>query len=319
MCNLPGLGPQLLLFPRRAAGLPRSLPLSTQLSCRVSVSGVIGPPLPPAPRLQLQHHRQFDHRPTSPRTRRAPPSIAIIKTEPSSFADDVSRAWAAAAARLTACAGPKLHSPTPPPFYLARDAINIPITAPASPVSVHQLGILPAARLHMVRVNSARSSMSWASASVVARTQPSLLVTPAGSSAVSAGKTNVYWVHLRETSFKRKHDWKRHEDEFHERWRKYPCPEPGCNCSFWGSNSVQPTPQAMPRLQDVSPTRKRSSGRLMHSRVVYGLLHQPLIHEAWEALVTGKQAEFKGRRPQFSWHPSKTGRAQGFLEKENPG
>lgn len=57
----------------------------------------------------------------------------------------------------------------------------------------------------------------------------------------------------------------------------------------------------------------------MHSRVVYGLLHQPLIHNAWDAMVTGKQAEFGGRRPQFSWHPSKTGRAQGFLEKENPG
>lgn len=57
----------------------------------------------------------------------------------------------------------------------------------------------------------------------------------------------------------------------------------------------------------------------MHSRVVYGLLHQPLIHEAWDALVASKQAEYTGRRPQFSWHPSKTGRAQGFLEKENAG
>lgn len=57
----------------------------------------------------------------------------------------------------------------------------------------------------------------------------------------------------------------------------------------------------------------------MHSRVVYGLLHQPLIHEAWDALVASKQSEYGGRRPRFSWHPSRTGRAQGFLEKENPG
>merc|ERR1719301_285729 len=57
----------------------------------------------------------------------------------------------------------------------------------------------------------------------------------------------------------------------------------------------------------------------MHSRVVYGLLHQPLIREAWDSLISSKQSSYSGRRPRFSWHPSKTGRAQGFLEKENPG
>lgn len=62
-----------------------------------------------------------------------------------------------------------------------------------------------------------------------------------------------------------------------------------------------------------------TKGDWMHSRVVYGLLHQPLIREAWDALVASKQSEYNGRRPQFSWHPSKTGRAQGFLENENPG
>lgn len=62
-----------------------------------------------------------------------------------------------------------------------------------------------------------------------------------------------------------------------------------------------------------------TKGDWMHSRVVYGLLHQPLIHEAWDALVVSKQPEYNGRRPQFSWHPSKTGRAQGFLENESPG
>jgi hypothetical protein len=62
-----------------------------------------------------------------------------------------------------------------------------------------------------------------------------------------------------------------------------------------------------------------TKGEWMHSRVVYGLLHQPLIHEAWDALVASKQSEYGGRRPRFSWHPSRTGRAQGFLEKENPG
>jgi hypothetical protein len=169
-------------------------------------------------------------------------------------------------------------------------------------------------------------------------------------------KQNIYWCTSCETSFKRKYDWKRHEDEFHERWRKYPCPEPGCNRSFWGSNSFNqhhkqchgcktcPHAEKVVRFlrkrkywacgfcSALHPARERhvehvarhfesgmTKGEWMHSRVVYGLLHQPLIHEAWEALVSSKQPSYGGRRPRFSWHPSRTGRAQGFLEKENPG
>jgi len=172
----------------------------------------------------------------------------------------------------------------------------------------------------------------------------------------SLSKQNVYWCTSCETSFKRKYDWKRHEDEFHERWRKYPCPEPGCNRSFWGSNSFNQHHKqchgctTCPHAEKVvkflrkrkywacgfcsalHPARERhvehvarhfesgmTKGEWMHSRVIYGLLHQPLIHEAWDALVTSKQSDYSGRRPRFSWHPSKTGRAQGFLEKENPG
>ncbi|UKZ81813.1 hypothetical protein TrVFT333_009587 [Trichoderma virens FT-333] len=156
--------------------------------------------------------------------------------------------------------------------------------------------------------------------------------------------------------FKRKYDWKRHEDEFHERWRKYPCPEPGCNRSFWGPNlfnqhhkqyhGCKTCPHAEKVVQflrkrkywacgfcsALHPARERhvehvarhfesglGKAEWVHSRVIYGLLHQPLIHGAWDALMTAKQAEFGGRRPQLSWHPSKTGRAQGFLEKGNPG
>ncbi|CEJ89585.1 hypothetical protein VHEMI05421 [[Torrubiella] hemipterigena] len=216
-------------------------------------------------------------------------------------------------------------------------------------------------------VGSARSSMSWQSVSS-ARSQAPLPNPPTSSaasiisnssqlsSASSNSKTNIYWCTSCDTSFKRKYDWKRHEDEFHERWRKYPCPEPGCNRSFWGSNSFNQHHKqchnctTCPHAEKVvkflrkrkfwacgfcsalHPARERhvehvarhfesglSKNDWMHSRVVYGLLHQPLIHTAWENLVTSKQAEFGGRRPQFSWHPNKTGRAQGFLEKENPG
>ncbi|KAH7308708.1 hypothetical protein B0I35DRAFT_515782 [Stachybotrys elegans] len=215
--------------------------------------------------------------------------------------------------------------------------------------------------------HSAQSTMSWQSASSLPRTQAPLPMPPpntppAGASIMggphvsAANKQNIYWCTSCETSFKRKYDWKRHEDEFHERWRKYPCPEPGCNRSFWGSNSFNQHHKqchgckTCPHAEKVvkflrkrkywacgfcsalHPARERhvehvarhfesglTKGDWMHSRVVYGLLHQPLIHEAWDALVATKQSEYSGRRPQFSWHPSKTGRAQGFLEKENPG
>ncbi|PTB71668.1 hypothetical protein M440DRAFT_1343623 [Trichoderma longibrachiatum ATCC 18648] len=175
----------------------------------------------------------------------APPSIAIIKTEPSSFADDVSRAWAAAAVLPQAPAS----MPGGPPAQVARvaPAANIVKSDAAtfiSPsmsylhhrprISVSSTSSGSSGHASLWSVNSARSSMSWASASS-SRTQGSLPMTPASSS--SANKTNIYWCTSCETSFKRKYDWKRHEDEFHERWRKYPCPEPGCNRSFWGSNS----------------------------------------------------------------------------------
>lgn len=178
----------------------------------------------------------------------------------------------------------------------------------------------------------------------------------ASSSSSIVNKQNIYWCTSCETSFKRKYDWKRHEDEFHERWRKYPCPEPGCNRSFWGSNSFNQHHKqchgckTCPHAEKVvkfllkrkywacgfcsalHPARERhvehvarhfesglSKGDWMHSRVIYGLLHQPLVREAWNAVVEAKQTDYSGRRPQFSWHPSKTGRAQGFLENENPG
>ncbi|KJZ74299.1 hypothetical protein HIM_06305 [Hirsutella minnesotensis 3608] len=212
--------------------------------------------------------------------------------------------------------------------------------------------------------NSAQSSFSWQSGTTGSRAMAPLPMPPATSipvlngshTATSPGRQNVYWCTSCETSFKRKYDWKRHEDEFHERWRKYPCPEPGCNRSFWGSNSFNQHHKqchgckTCPHAEKVvkflrkrkywacgfcsalHPARERhvehvarhfesgmTKGDWMHSRVIYGLLHQPLIHEAWDALVSGKQPEYTGRRPQFSWHPSKTGRAQGFLEKESAG
>ncbi|KAH6697349.1 hypothetical protein F5X68DRAFT_4016 [Plectosphaerella plurivora] len=170
------------------------------------------------------------------------------------------------------------------------------------------------------------------------------------------GRFNYYWCTSCETRFKRKYDWKRHEEEFHERWKKYPCPEPGCNRSFWGANTFNQHHKSShgcktcPHSEKVvkylkrrkywacgfcsalHPSRERhvehvarhfESGKTktdwMHSRVIYGLLHQPMIHEAWKDILMGKAAEFAGRQPNFSWNPTQTGRAQGFMENECAG
>lgn len=170
------------------------------------------------------------------------------------------------------------------------------------------------------------------------------------------GRFNYYWCTSCETRFKRKYDWKRHEEEFHERWKKYPCPEPGCNRSFWGANTFNQHHKSShgcktcPHSEKVvkylkrrkywacgfcsalHPSRERhvehvarhfESGKTksdwMHSRVIYGLLHQPLIHDAWKDLLMSKAAEFAGRQPNFSWNPTQTGRAQGFMENECSG
>ncbi|KAG6005677.1 hypothetical protein E4U21_007794 [Claviceps maximensis] len=216
--------------------------------------------------------------------------------------------------------------------------------------------------------NSAQSTFSYQSAASARSMAPLPMVpqgaqnmamingTQVGSTVSSANRQNIYWCTSCETSFKRKYDWKRHEDEFHERWRKYPCPEPGCNRSFWGSNSFNQHHKqchgckTCPHAEKVvkylrkrkywacgfcsalHPARERhvehvarhfecglTKAEWMHSRVIYGLLHQPHVHEAWENLVEAKQSEHSSRRPQFSWHPNKTGRAQGFLEHEAPG
>ncbi|KAI8960213.1 hypothetical protein F5Y11DRAFT_272123 [Daldinia sp. FL1419] len=163
-----------------------------------------------------------------------------------------------------------------------------------------------------------------------------------------------FWCTSCDKTFKRKFDWKRHEEEFHERSRKYPCPN--CNQSFWGPNTFnqhhksahgcKTCPHADTVVKHLRKRRAWGCGfcaamygtfekhidhvaahfesgstkaEWLHSNVIYGLLHQHLIHEAWKALIARKQSKFNGLQPMFSWSPESTGRAQGFVEKENPG
>ncbi|KAI1370217.1 hypothetical protein F4677DRAFT_439021 [Hypoxylon crocopeplum] len=174
-------------------------------------------------------------------------------------------------------------------------------------------------------------------------------------SSTTAPSTDAkFWCTSCDKTFKRKFDWKRHEEEFHERSRKYPCPN--CNQSFWGPNTFNQHHKSAhgcktcPHAESVvKHLRKRRAwgcgfcaamhGKFekhidhvaahfetgstktdwLHSNVIYGLLHQHLIHEAWKALIARKQSTFNGHQPMFSWSPESTGRAQGFVENENPG
>ncbi|RCI16525.1 hypothetical protein L249_1684 [Ophiocordyceps polyrhachis-furcata BCC 54312] len=335
-----------------------SQPLASLSKPIISSSSPSPPPPPPPP----PPHPTPPPPPPPPPPRVSSTSTPVmaastIPVKSETLPDDVSRTW--------------------PPSTLASNAATnenpLMMTSSASfphahrpRISVSSVSSGSSGHASIWSTNSTQSSFSWHSATSGGRSMAPLPMPPAAtvlngshmaSAASSPSRQNVYWCTSCETSFKRKYDWKRHEDEFHERWRKYPCPEPGCNRSFWGSNSFNQHHKqchgckTCPHAEKVvkflrkrkywacgfcsalHPARERhvehvarhfesgmSKGDWMHSRVIYGLLHQPLIHEAWDALVaTKQQADYAGRRPQFSWHPSKTGRAQGFLEKESAG
>jgi hypothetical protein len=57
-----------------------------------------------------------------------------------------------------------------------------------------------------------------------------------------------------------------------------------------------------------------------HSLVIYGLLHQPAIKDAWERLNAVLYGHLpRNQHPKLQWDPNGTGHAQGFLEGESPG
>lgn len=158
-----------------------------------------------------------------------------------------------------------------------------------------------------------------------------------------------------DTEFKRKFDWKRHEDEFHERYKKYPCPD--CNRVFWGANTfnqhhkTRHNCKTCPHADKVIKyTRKkrawacgfcaaflpsmdryidhiglhyeagRTKAHWYHSNVLYGLLHQPGVNTAWKNMIGARFSHIpKDQQPRYGWEPKTTGRKQGFLENETVG
>ncbi|KXX72885.1 PR domain zinc finger protein 14 [Madurella mycetomatis] len=165
----------------------------------------------------------------------------------------------------------------------------------------------------------------------------------------------AYWCTFCDVAFQRKFDWKRHEDEFHERYKRYPCPN--CNSIFWGANTFNQHHKnahgctTCPHADRVVRYTQRkqawacgfcggflasrdryfdhvarhyedgcNKSHWNHSLVIYGLLHQPSISHAWKELDATLYGHLpRNQQPMLEWDPKVTGHAQGFLEGESPG
>ncbi|KAK1758299.1 hypothetical protein QBC47DRAFT_136546 [Echria macrotheca] len=165
----------------------------------------------------------------------------------------------------------------------------------------------------------------------------------------------AYWCTFCDVAFQRKFDWKRHEDEFHERYKRYPCPN--CNRIFWGANTFNQHHKnahgctTCPHADRVVQYTRRKQAwacgfcggflasrdryfdhvarhyedgctkmHWNHSLVIYGLLHQPYITHAWKELYPSLYGHLpREQQPVLEWDPKLTGHAQGFLEGESPG
>ncbi|KAK0632949.1 hypothetical protein B0T14DRAFT_505498 [Immersiella caudata] len=165
----------------------------------------------------------------------------------------------------------------------------------------------------------------------------------------------AYWCTFCDVAFQRKFDWKRHEDEFHERYKRYPCPD--CNRIFWGANTFNQhhknahgcttCPHADRVVQYTQRKQAWACGfcggflasrdryfdhvarhyedgcnklHWNHSLVIYGLLHQPYITNAWKELYPSLYGHLpRDQQPVLEWDVELTGHAQGFLEGESPG
>jgi hypothetical protein len=171
----------------------------------------------------------------------------------------------------------------------------------------------------------------------------------------SSKPQGAYWCTFCDVAFQRKFDWKRHEDEFHERYKRYPCPN--CNRIFWGANTFNQHHKnahgctTCPHAERVVKyTQKKTAwacgfcggflasrdryfdhiarhyedgcnkSHWNHSLVIYGLLHQPTISQAWKDLDSELYGHLpRNQQPMLEWEAKSTGHAQGFLEGESPG
>jgi hypothetical protein len=165
-----------------------------------------------------------------------------------------------------------------------------------------------------------------------------------------------YWCTFCDVAFQRMFDWKRHEDEFHERYKSYPCPN--CNRVFQGANTfnqhhknahgctscphadyfvvftMRKVVWACGFCGGVCVSRDRYFDHVArhyengcnkthwnHSLVIYGLLHQPGgINAARKEFMAAKFGHLpRDQQPKLEWDIKLTGHAQGFMEGKSPG
>ena len=88
----------------------------------------------------------------------------------------------------------------------------------------------------------------------------------------------------------------------------------GCGfCSAFHSSQRR----HLEHIADEHYAKGKTKAHWTHASVIYGLLHQPKVHERWLSIVrdhASSQALPQGQKTYFSWHDRKTGRAHGFVE-----
>lgn len=166
------------------------------------------------------------------------------------------------------------------------------------------------------------------------------------------GKEPKYWCTSCREGFGEKYDWKRHEETFQERSEMYECGL--CNKSYFLDKDFIHHHQKGHRCktcaenQHVENARRRRVSRTgwgcgfcirfdsdwaerckhvawhfergdtmanwKHAKLIFSLLQQPIIRDAWIHLIEEKQE----LNPSFGWNQSETGRAEGYPDSNRP-
>ena len=251
---------------------------------------------------------------------------------------------------------PALAPVLAPPQYPRPQRLSISTTSSSSSGAASFLSI-PTPRSSVSSAGSARLFLPVPPPPPPPPSNGTVAGTASASAAATGASTRAYWCTSCGKKLARKFDWKRHEEEFHEKPRKYPCPD--CDRVFHGANTFNQHHRVTHRCRTcphsdrvVRPNtgrRRRAwgcgfcaafcagleryqehvalhfeSGKTMahwdHANVIYGLLHQPLVHDAWKRLQAARWGHLApSRRPMLSWPPETTGRMHGFLDNETPG
>lgn len=152
-----------------------------------------------------------------------------------------------------------------------------------------------------------------------------------------------YYCTFCDESFDSKTEWIRHELEVHDRRERYLCAI--CSATFVQASllaghcerehDLKPMADMTEAAQYSSrrsawgcgfcaafiPSRDsylehvgrhydegKQKGEWQHTRVIEGLLHQPIVEAAWSALIT-REEHVRGTKLRFVWDPSTTGRS----------